>query len=353
MSRFADDSVKDLAPYVPGEQPQDMQYVKLNTNESPFAPSPKVIAALNKEERRKLRLYSDPETKELDCAIAEYLGVDRNMVLSGNGSDEILAFIFRTFCGKKGMACPDVSYGFYPVFCQMFGIKYVPVPLDENFEINVDLYENVSDNVIIANPNAQTGVFLPLDKVEKLVCQNKDRLVAVDEAYVDFGGESAVPLVKKHDNLIVVQTFSKSRQLAGARIGFAVADSKLIADLKTVKFSFNPYNVNRLSMIAGREAMKDAAYFNACRKKIMSARAYLVKGLKARGFEVLPSLANFVLAKSDRIGGEELYKRLKARGVLVRHLSDRRITNFVRITVGTRQNVNALFAALDGVLGEL
>jgi len=352
MSRFLDESLKDVVPYTPGEQPQDMQYIKLNTNESPYKPSQKVLDALCVDEVAKLRLYSDPTAKVLDSAIADYYGVDIDNVISGNGSDEILAFIFKAFCGKKGMACPDVSYGFYPVFCQLYGIKYIPVPLDQNFCINVDDYKDICDNVIIANPNAQTGICLDLDDIEKLVCQNKDRVVIVDEAYIDFGGQSAVPLTKKYENLIVVQTMSKSRQLAGARVGFAIGNELLINDLKTVKFSFNPYNVNRLSIIAGAEAIKDKNYFDECCQKIQNTRDFLVDNLNKLGFFVLPSKANFVLARHDKIAGGDLYATLKSRGILVRHLKEQRIKDFVRITVGSDDEIKSLVKTLADILGE-
>ena len=350
MSRFLDESLQNIVPYTPGEQPQDMQYIKLNTNESPYAPSQKVLDAINLDQVQKLRLYSDPTTKELDSAIASFYKVDVNNVISGNGSDEILAFAFKAFCGTKGMAFPDVTYGFYPVFCQLFGIKPNVVPLDQNFCINVDDYKDITDTVIIANPNAQTGICLDLDQIEKLVCQNKDRVVIVDEAYVDFGAQTAVPLTKKYDNLLVVQTMSKSRQLAGARVGFAVGSESLINDLKTIKFSFNPYNVNRLSIIAGAEAIKDSDYFEDCCLKIQDSRKYLVDCLEKLGFVVLPSKANFVLAKHDKISGADLYSQLKQKGILVRHLKDERIKDFVRITVGTNEQIKQLAYTLSGIL---
>ena len=350
MSRFLDESLQNIVPYTPGEQPQDMQYIKLNTNESPYAPSQKVIDAINLDQVQKLRLYSDPTTKELDSAIADFYKVGVNNVISGNGSDEILAFAFKAFCGKKGMAFPDVTYGFYPVFCQLFGIRPNVVPLDKNFCIDIDDYKDITDNVIIANPNAQTGICLDLDQIEKLVSQNKDRVVIVDEAYVDFGAQTTVPLTKKYDNLLVVQTMSKSRQLAGARVGFAIGSEALINDLKTIKFSFNPYNVNRLSIIAGAEAIKDSDYFEDCCLKIQDSRKYLVDCLEKLGFVVLPSKANFVLARHDRICGADLYQQLKQKGILVRHLKDERIKDFVRITVGTNEQIKQLAYTLAGIL---
>ena len=352
MSRFLDVGVASLVPYVPGEQPKDAGYIKLNTNESPYPPSPSVIAAV-KAESEKLRLYSDPETSDLTAAIAEFYGVGQNNVIAGNGSDEILAFIFKAFFGEKGAACPDVSYGFYPVFCSLFGIKYNPVPLDENFMIDASAYADVTDNVVIANPNAQTGIYLPLDKVEEIARSRPDRLVVVDEAYVDFGGETAVPLTKKYNNLIVVQTFSKSRQLAGGRVGFAVADESLINDIKTVKYSFNPYNVGRLGIAAGCAAMKDREYFDACRSKIIATRGRVAYELAKLGFTVLPSKANFLLIRHGGVGGEEMYRALKQRGVLVRHLKDERIKDFVRVTIGTDDEMDVFLKKTAEILGEL
>ena len=311
MSRFLDESLQSIVPYTPGEQPQDMQYIKLNPNESPYAPSQKVVDALNCAEVQKLRLYSDPTTKVLDEAIANYYNVGTNNVISGNGSDEILAFIFKAFCGKKGMAFPDVTYGFYPVFCQLFGIQSRVVPLDQTVCINVDDYKDIADNVIVANPNAQTGICLDLDQIEQLVCQNKDRIVVVDEAYVDFGANTAVPLTKKYDNLVVVQTMSKSRQLAGARVGFAIACEQLINDLKTVKFSFNPYNVNKTTMALGVGVMSDEEYTRKNCQVIIKNREWTILELEKLGFTCTDSKANFIFARHDKISGKDIYKKLK------------------------------------------
>ncbi len=351
MSRFLDSGTASLVPYVPGEQPKDAKYIKLNTNESPYPPAPAVISAV-REESKKLRLYSDPEAADLTAAIAEFYGVEQKNVIAGNGSDENLAFIFKAFFGEKGAACPDVSYGFYPVFCKLFGVKYIPVPLDENFLINVSDYAAIADNVVIANPNAQTGIYLSLDKIEELVRQNLNRLVVVDEAYIDFGGESAAKLTKKYDNLIVVQTFSKSRQLAGGRIGFAIASESIISDIKTVKYSFNPYNVGRLAIAAGKAAMGDTEYFNTCRAKIIATRERVADELKKLGFMVLPSKANFLLIRSSSISGENMYCELKQKGVLIRHLKDERIKDFVRVTIGTDKEMDVFLKKTAEILGD-
>ena len=351
MSRFLSDRLLSLTPYTPGEQPQDFNYVKLNTNESPFEPSPEVIKALNTDEVSLLRLYSDPECKKTVKAIADYYGVESKNVVLGNGSDEILSFIFEAFCDKDTpVAFPDISYGFYEVFASLYGIKAHVIPLKEDYSLCAEDYCNLNETVVIANPNAPTGMSISLADIEKIASTNPDNVVVIDEAYVDFGGESAVELTKKYDNLIVVQTFSKSRQLAGARLGFAVANEALITDLNTVRFSTNPYNINRLTLLAGEAAIKDTAYFEKTRALIIENRAYTVAELEKRGFTVLDSKTNFVFASHKTVGGEELYKGLKANGVLVRFFNKPRLDKYLRITIGTREQMDALLAALDKIL---
>ncbi len=351
MSKFLINLYENLVAYVPGEQPQDRSYLKLNTNESPFAPSPRIREAISGAEVDKLNLYSDPEAKQLVESIAARYDVGKDEVIVGNGSDELLAFIFRAFCDdKKGMACPSISYGFYPVFCALYGIKYRAVPLSENLRINVDDYIGITDNIIIANPNAQTGLALSAAEVERLVAQCSDRLLIVDEAYVDFGAESVLPLVRKYDNLIVVHTMSKSRNLAGARVGYAVAQKELIGDLNKIKYSFNPYNLNRLSIIAGTQAILDKEYSDRCISAIVEAREYARKELKGLGFFVSASMANFLLIGTERMGGKELYLKLKAKGVLVRFLSDKGLEKYVRVTIGTKQQMAQLICAIKEVL---
>ena len=351
MSEFFSDCLNGLVPYVPGEQPRDKKYIKLNTNESPFAPSPKVIEAIDKGQVSDLRLYSDPTADMLVGAIADYYSVDKDNVVTSNGSDEILAFIFRAFCGKsKGIVFPNVTYGFYKVFAQLFNIDYREIPLKKDFSIDVSDYENISDNVIIANPNAQTGVFLSVDKVEKLIQQNPKRIVVVDEAYVDFGGQTVIPLVKKYKNLIVVQTFSKSRSLAGARVGFCVCDKALADDIKTVKFSFNPYNLNRLSIVSATEAIKDKDYFVKTTSQIIENRKFTEKELDKLGFETVSSTANFLLTKPKGISAKQLYLALKQKGVLVRYFDNSLISDYVRITVGSREQMEILIQKTKEVL---
>ena len=341
MSRYLNENLARLAPYVPGEQPQDKTYIKLNTNENPYFPSKYSMERITRGELENLRLYSDPENTELSEVIAAYYGVNSKEVLPVNGSDEALAFAFCAF-GGCGAVFPDVTYGFYKVFAGLFGVDYKELPLNADFTVDCAAYMRVKRTVFLANPNAQTGIYLPVSEIEKIIASNPDNVVVIDEAYVDFGGESCVPLIKKYKNLVIVQTFSKSRSLAGARAGFAIADESLINDLKRVKFSFNPYNVNRLSSALAAEAMRDRKYFEECVDRIIFSRESLISELKTLGFEVLPSKANFVLAKYPQISGEKLYKELKARGVLVRHFTDRRISDYVRITIGSDGDMRVL-----------
>ncbi len=350
MTDYFSPDLKGISPYTPGEQPQDKRYIKLNTNESPFPPALGVEQAA-KEQAAKLYLYSDPSCMPLKQAAAKLYGLKVENVLCGNGSDEVLFLIFRAFCsGVKGMACPDVSYGFYPVLCGLLDIPYTPVPLKSDFTIYPPDYASINHNVCIANPNAQTGIYLDISGVEEILKQSKNRIVVVDEAYIDFGGSSAVSLLKNYKNLIVVQTMSKSRSLAGGRVGFAFADSGIIADLEAVRYSFNPYNINRMSMYAAIKSIEDSEYFSLCVDKIVHSRAYTVRELKNLGFEVLPSSANFVLAKHSNMGGEELYLKLKEQGILVRHLSDERIKDYVRITIGAHGQMAKLVAAIKKIL---
>ncbi len=345
MSGFFSERLGGLCPYVPGEQPKDGTYIKLNTNENPYFPSHYAVDKIDAAFLRDLRLYSDPDCAELRDAIAEYYGVPSQCVMPTNGSDEALAFCFAAF-GERGAVFPDVTYGFYKVFSELFGVNYAELPLRSDFTVDVDGYFESGRTVVLANPNAQTGIYLPLDEIERIVKRNADNVVIVDEAYIDFGGQSAVALTKKYDNLIVVQTFSKSRSLAGARVGFAVACKALIADMQRIRFSFNPYNVNRVSAAVATAAIKDKLYFDECVSKITSTRARLMRELGRLGYAVLPSLANFVLAKSPVTGGRRLYETLKAAGILVRHFADARISEFVRITVGTDEQTDALIKAL-------
>lgn len=349
MSRFFTEKYASLTPYTPGEQPKDMKYVKLNTNESPFAPAPSVARAAAAE-CGKLQLYSDPESAGIRAKLAEIYGVTKDQVLVTNGSDEVLNFAFMAFADE--IAFPDITYGFYPVFAELNHIPYTEIPLKKDFSIDPDDYVNLKKTIVIANPNAPTGACLSLADIERIVAGNPDNVVIIDEAYVDFGGESAVKLVDKYENLLVTMTFSKSRSMAGARLGFGIGSEKLIADLNTIKYSTNPYNVNRMTEAAGIAALNDNAYYMANCQTIMANRAWTTARLRALGFTVLPSKANFVFAKSEQIDGETLYLELKKRGILIRHFTKERIKDFNRITIGTMEQMETLIGAIQDILKE-
>ena len=350
MSRFFSEKYAALEPYTPGEQPRDMKYIKLNTNESPFPPSEGVIRAAEREAGR-LQLYSDPEVTELMIEAERVFGVPRDMILMTNGSDEILNFAFMAFSdATHPIVFPDITYGFYPVFARLGGIPYREIPLKEDFSIDYRDYLSVGANVVIANPNAPTGMALSLDEIEAIVKSNPDNVVIIDEAYVDFGAESAISLTGKYDNLLVTGTFSKSRSLAGARLGFGIGNKELIRDLNTIKYSTNPYNVNRMTMAAGAAALRDNDYYMQNCERIKENREYTKAALISLGFRVLPSAANFLFAESDRIEGEELYLALKSRGILVRHFKKERIKNFNRITIGTKEEMQAFVKAVADIL---
>ena len=338
MSRWISQEAERLAPYTPGEQPQDQQYVKLNTNESPFPPSPKVLKAINRAEILKLNLYSDPACAALTEAIARHYELKPENVLAGNGSDEVLA------------AYADITYGFYKSQAALFGLDVKVIPLREDFTLNVDDYMDFPGTIVIANPNAPTGMAVPRSDIQRLLDADPDRVVIVDEAYVDFGAESCVPMIYRYDNLLVTQTMSKSRSLAGGRVGYALGSPDLIADLNRVKYSFHPYNVNRLSMAAGAAAVADEAYFAACTAAIRQTRAWTVGELENLGFTVLPSQANFVFAKHQQLPGETLYRKLKENGILVRWFDADRIRDYVRITIGSMEQMETLVEELTALL---
>lgn len=354
MSRFLSKRFSELVPYTPGEQPRDQQYVKLNTNESPFPPSPRVLAAVNCEEVKKLNLYPDPTASALTKKLAEFYGVEKKNVILSNGSDDILNFSFMAFCdSENGAIFPEISYGFYEVFAHLCGIKFKKIPLNSDFSIHALDYYNANAMVVIANPNAPTGLALSVEQIEEIVKQNRDRVVLIDEAYVDFGAESAAQLTKRYDNLLVVGTYSKSRSLAGARLGFAIGNEELISDLNTIKFSTNPYDINRLTQVAGIAALEDAEYYKECNKNTAEIREYTKSELKKRGFQMTDSVANFIFVRSDKIKGWDYYFSLKNEGVLVRHFSSDKIKDYVRITIGTKEQMDALLAATDKILGEV
>ena len=354
MSKFLSREAGRLAPYTPGEQPRDQQYIKLNTNESPFPPSPKVVKALSRAELLKLNLYSDPTCGQLVEAIAKRYELQPENVLTGNGSDEILAFAFRAFCGEgKPLAYADITYGFYKSQVALFGLEAKVIPLREDFTLNVDDYMDFPGTIVIANPNAPTGMTVPRSDIQRLLEADPERVVIVDEAYVDFGAESCVPMIYRYENLLVVQTMSKSRSLAGGRVGFALGSPALISALNRVKYSFNPYNVNRLSIIAGAVAVEDEPYFQTCTAAVRNNRAWTVRELEELGFTVLPSSANFIFAKSDKLPGGELYRKLKENGILVRWFDADRIRDYVRITIGSLEQMTALVDEIARLLEEL
>lgn len=351
MSRFISKRFDILKEYVPGEQPTDQKYVKLNTNESPYPPSDGVIAS-TAAAAHDLQLYPDPDCTALIKALSDLFGVLPENVVLGNGSDEILNFCFSAYCDSaKGAVFPNYTYGFYSVFAQLYNIDYTELPLAADFTVNIEDYFNVGKTVFIANPNAPTGIALPLCDIERIVQSNPDDIVVIDEAYVDFGAESAISLINKYDNLVVVGTFSKSRSLAGARLGFAVAAEPLIRDLNKLRYSTNPYNINRVTLAAGLAVVNDNDYYmNNC-KKIIATRARTVNMLKSMNFTVLPSSANFVFAKYNGIlSGCEIYRRLKQNGVLVRHFDKSGIEDYLRITIGSDRQMDILFDKLKEIL---
>ena len=352
MSRFFSHKYDALTPYTPGEQPKERKYIKLNTNESPFPPSPKAIEAAAKA-AASLQLYSDPTASKLHEKIATLYGVEPENVLATNGSDEILNFAFMAFCDKEHPAIfPNITYGFYSVFAELNGVPYEEIPLKANFTVDSEDYIGKNKTIFIANPNAPTGISLSLDTIEEIVKSNPDSVVVIDEAYVDFGGESAAKLTKTYKNLLVTGTFSKSRSMAGARLGFGIGNRELIADLNTIKYSTNPYNINSMTMAAGIGVLSDDEYTQKNCKTIIENREYAASELKRLGFEMTNSKTNFIFAQSSRIEGGELYLKLKERGILVRHFDKPAISNYNRITVGTREQMQTLINTIEKILEE-
>jgi len=352
LSKFWSKVVHGLTPYVPGEQPKLTNLVKLNTNENPYGPSPRVLEALRAEVGDSLRLYPDPDSERLRAAIAEYHGLDAANVFVGNGSDEVLAHAFQALLKHDTpILFPDISYSFYPVYCGLYGIAYQTVPLGEEFEIRVDDYLRPNGGIIFPNPNAPTGRLLPLSAIERLLAANTESVVVVDEAYIDFGGESAVALVRRHPQLLVVHTLSKARSLAGLRVGYAVGQPELIEALTRVKDSFNSYPLDRFAQAGAVAAMQDRDYFEQTRQKVIASRERLVAGLEQLGFSVLPSGANFIFARHASRDGAELTAKLRERSIIVRHFRNpARIAPYLRITIGTDAQCDALLDALREIL---
>ena len=351
MSRFLSPTLSHLEPYTPGEQPQDRSYVKLNTNESPYPPAPAVLEAIQKETGR-LQLYPDPACAALRQKAAAYYGLEPDQIMAGNGSDENLFFALRAFCDEDHpLAHADITYGCYAVWCGLLHIPEDIIPLEADFSLDPIQYHGRKETIVIANPNAPTGLALPPEAIGAIADANPDNVVIVDEAYVDFGAQSCVPLIASHDNLLVVQTFSKSRQMAGARLGLTMGNRELIADMERVRSSLNPYNINRMTLAAGIAALESTGYFNETRHQIMETRAWTAGELARRGFELTHSQTNFLFARTDRMEGGALYQALRDKGVLVRHFSAPRISDWLRITVGTMEQMETLLNKLDEILG--
>lgn len=344
--------VRKVVPYVPGEQPQQERMIKLNTNENPYPPAPGVVKALEEFNVDKLRLYPEPTCKVLVDAIAEYYGLDSNQVFVGVGSDDVLAMIFMTFFNSdKPILFPDITYSFYDVWADMLRIPYETKALDENFLIKKEDYYGENGGVIFPNPNAPTGNLMPLSEIEDIIANNQDVIVVVDEAYIDFGGESALPLIDKYDNLLVVQTFSKSRSMAGMRIGYAMGNAKLIKYINDVKYSFNSYTMNQTALALGVEAIRDKAYFEETRKKIIDTREWTKKELTKLGFTFGDSMSNFIFATHEKVPAKNIFEALRKENIYVRYFSQKRIDNYLRISIGTQEEMESLIAFLTEYLG--
>ena len=354
MSQFWSDFVQRLEPYVPGEQPKILDLIKLNTNENPYPPSPKVREVLNAEVVNNLRLYPDPNSTALKAAVAEQCQVAADQVFVGNGSDEVLGLAFMAFFKQDlPLLFPDISYSFYPVYCNLFDITADTQPLAADFSIDMDAFDRPNGGIIFPNPNAPTGMAMPLAAIESLLQANPGSVILVDEAYIDFGGESAVSLVDSYPNLLVVQTLSKSRSLAGLRVGFAVGNAALIEGLDRVKNSFNSYPIDRLAEAAAVASLADQGYFAETTAAIIASRDWTQAQLETLGYEVLPSQANFVFAKSTAFPAAEVFARLREKKILVRYFNKPRIDQFLRISIGTQVEMQALVTALEEIHQDL
>ncbi|WP_244835431.1 histidinol-phosphate transaminase [Clostridium sp. BJN0001] len=351
MSKFWNEEINSIKPYVAGEQPKDKNYVKLNTNENPYPPSCKVLEAMKNALDADLRLYPDPTCRNLIGAISKQYNINKDEVFVGNGSDEILSFAFKTFFSKsKKLLFPDISYSFYPVYAEFYNLDYEKIELDENFELDVNKFKRKNSNVIFPNPNAPTGKYVEREKIISLLENNKDGVVVVDEAYIDFGGKSMSEFIHKYKNLLVIMTFSKSRSLAGLRVGFALGDKELIEGLNRVKNSINSYTLDRIALKGAEEAINDSNYYKNLSLKIQNTRNKYTESLRELGFTVIESKSNFIFAKYKEMEGEYLYKKLKENGVLVRHFNDKRITDYLRITIGTDEEMDILLAKLKFII---
>lgn len=349
-----EDGVRRVVPYVPGEQPKQADIIKLNTNECPYPPAPEVEEVLNNMSYETFRLYPDPECGELVEALSDYYNVSNKQIFVGIGSDDVLAMAFLTFFNTgRPVLFPDITYSFYDVWAELFRIPYEQIPLDKNFQIRAaDYTDRECGGIVIANPNAPTGAFLPLAELEKIIAANRDVVVIVDEAYIDFGGESALSLLEKYENLLVVQTFSKSRAMAGMRIGYAIGQEKLIGYLRDCRFSFNSYPLNRPALLTGAAAIKNDRYFKEICGKIVKTRERVKRELKKMGFSFADSRTNFIFAAHDRVPAKEIFEMLKEKGIYVRYFGKPRIDNYLRITVGTDEQMERLLAVLREYLAD-
>lgn len=352
MNKFLSNKAKSIEPYTPGEHPKDKNYIKLNTNESPYPPSPNVKKALIESNFDDLRLYPDPNVSDLKKEIAELYNVNTNNIFIGNGSDEILAFSFMAFFNKGDKVYyPNITYSFYSVYSSLFDLNEVKIPLKDDFSIDINDYKNLDAGIFIANPNAPTGLMLTLSQIEEIIINNRNNIVIVDEAYIDFAEtESAYKLVNKYDNLLVIQTFSKSRALAGIRLGFAIGNENLIQGLKNIKYSFNSYTINRLSIIAGIEAIKDKDYFKDTVNKVITTREKTKIKLKELGFNVLDSKSNFIFISHKNVFAEDIYVKLRENGILVRYFKTDLINNYIRVTIGTDEEMNIFVEKIENII---
>jgi histidinol-phosphate aminotransferase len=352
MSKYWNNKVKELEPYVPGEQPKDKKYIKLNTNENPYPPSKKAMDAMKNAVNDDLKLYPDPTCSDLIAELSNYYNVDKDQIFIGNGSDEVLAFSFMAFFSNdRKILFPDISYSFYIVYAELLNLDYEMIKLDESFDVQLEEFKKPNGGVIIPNPNAPTGKYIHIEELKKLVEENKDSVVIIDEAYIDFGGESMIKFIKDYDNLLVIQTLSKSRSLAGLRVGFALGHKDLIEGLNRIKNSINSYTIDRVALIGALEAIRDEEHFKETTKKIITTREKTVKNLESIGFTVLESKSNFVFASHKEVSGKLLYEKLKDNGVLVRYFNKERIDNFLRITIGTDEEMEVLIDKLKLILG--
>lgn len=346
-------NIRKVVPYVPGEQPQRTNMIKLNTNENPYPPAPGVQKLMDDFQMDRLRLYPDPECSSLVNALADYYGVDRDQVFVGVGSDDVLSVAFLTFFnGEKPILFPDITYSFYDVWADVYRIPYERPALDENFRIRREDYYKENGGVIFANPNAPTSIAEPLEFVEDILQHNQDVIVIVDEAYIDFGGQSALPLLKKYENLLVVQTFSKSRSMAGMRIGYAIGSRELIQAMNDVKYSINSYTMNQTALAYGVEAVKDDVYFKEITDKIIKTRQWSKEALEKSGFTCLDSSSNFLFATHSRVPAKEIFEKLKERDIFVRYFNKPRIDNYLRITIGTDDQMQKFVEAVREIVGE-